>query len=215
MFYSLLLKELRLELKNKSSIAGLFLYISSTIFLCYLAFNQNIDIKTYNTLFWIIVLFTSVNSTSKSFMQENDERKFYYFLTNKPTDFIFAKITYNVLFLTTLALISLSLFIILMGNPIKNTVLFLIGLTLGSFSIASTMSLISAIGSKSGNNPTLVSILGFPIILPILMATIKISEQAMLGNSITENNGLILALSGLSVVVLALSYLLFPYLWRD
>ncbi|MCB0481788.1 MAG: heme exporter protein CcmB [Flavobacteriales bacterium] len=215
MIYSLFQKELKSEFKNKSSIAGLFLYIISTIFLCYLAFNQYIEAKTYITLYWIVVLFASVNSTSKSFMQESEARRLYYYTTAKPSDFILSKILFNTLFLIALAAISLLLFVVLLGNPIKNMMLFLGCTVLGSIAIGSAMSLISAIGAKSGNNPTLVSILGFPIILPILLATISLSTNALDGKTTFESLRLIIALGGLSTVVIALSFILFPYLWRD
>ena len=67
-------KEIRLELKQKYVLNGILLYLVSTIFVTYLAFDKIISTDTWNSLFWIILLFVAVNGISKSFVQESPAR---------------------------------------------------------------------------------------------------------------------------------------------
>ncbi|HEY1008411.1 MAG TPA: ABC transporter permease, partial [Sphingobacteriaceae bacterium] len=71
-------KEMVLEWRSKYAINGILLYVVSTIFVCYLSFRKT-DPVTWNALFWIIMLFASVNAISKSFVQENRGRQLYYY----------------------------------------------------------------------------------------------------------------------------------------
>ncbi|MBP6334954.1 MAG: ABC transporter permease, partial [Bacteroidia bacterium] len=86
---------------------------------------------------------------------------------------------------------------------------------LGSAGFSSVLSMVRAIASKAGNNSTLMAVLSFPIIIPLLMTTIRFSKNAMDGLAWSVNINFMIILISLNVLVIALSYLLFPYLWRE
>jgi len=75
--------------------------------------------------------------------------------------------------------------------------------------------MISAIASKAGNNGTLMAILSFPVIIPVILLLIRISKSAMDGLARYLNYGNIGVLCAINVIVIATSLILFPYLWRD
>jgi len=106
----LIVKDIRLELKQKYALNGILLYVVSTIFVCYLSFTRIIDAETWNSLFWIIMLFTSVNAVSKSFVQESQGRQLYYYTLSGPQAVILSKIIYNILLMGVLSLLSLIVF---------------------------------------------------------------------------------------------------------
>src|SRR5690606_40624072 len=91
---SLIHKEIILEWRSKYAINGILLYVVSTIFVCYQAF-QSIDPTTWNVLFWIILLFASINAISKSFVQEGAARQLYYYSMVSAKAVILSKILYN------------------------------------------------------------------------------------------------------------------------
>ena len=62
----LLRKEATLELRHKYAISGILLYVTSTVFVIYLSFIK-VDPTVWNTLFWIVSLFASINAVMKSF----------------------------------------------------------------------------------------------------------------------------------------------------
>lgn len=210
-------KEMQLEWRQKYAIQGLLLYLASTIFVCYLSFkakNQAINPITWNTLFWIILLFTAVNAVGKSFTQEPSQRSIFYFTLVSPESVIYSKIIYNSLVLLLISFIGFVFYSWVMGNPVGNLPLYLLTLVLGSIGFASTLSLVAGIAAQGENTATLMAVLSFPIIIPLLLLLLKMSKSALDGIAITENFDEIAILSSLDVIVIVLSGILFPYIWR-
>lgn len=211
----LIKKEIQQEWKQKYAFQGLLLYVVSTVFVCYLSFKQIIDPPTWNALFWIIILFAGVNAVAKSFMQESRGRLLYFYTLANARSIIIAKTVYSLLLMIVLSIISLFFYSLFVGSPVQNIPMFFLAMLLGSAGFASVLSMVSAIASKAGSNSTLMAVLSFPILIPLLMTTIRFSKNAMDGLAWSVNYNLMIILLSLNVLVLALSYLLFPYLWRD
>jgi heme exporter protein B len=90
-----LYKEFLMEWRQKYALNGIILYTVSTIFICYLAFSirgASMSPNVWNTLLWIIVLFSAINAIAKSFLQESDRRNVYYYSITSPLAIIIAKI---------------------------------------------------------------------------------------------------------------------------
>jgi len=60
-----------------------------------------------------------------------------------------------------------------------------------------------------------MAVLSFPIILPMLTLLIKLSKVAVDGLGWSAAQDEIITLLGIDLLVIALSYLLFPYLWKS
>lgn len=208
-------KELMLELKQKYVLNGILLYLVSTVFVTYLAFENAITAETWNSLFWIILLFVAVNGISKSFLQESPARHLYYYTIASPQAIVLAKILYNLLLMVVLSLLAFGFFILLMGNHVVNIPLFVLTLLLGSLGIASVLTMVAAIASRASQNFSLMAILSFPIVLPLLATLMKISRSALDSTDWSGLSGLLVILLTINGAVIALAYLLFPYLWKD
>jgi len=204
-----------LEWKQKYAFNGLLLYVVSTIFVCFLSFKQIIDPPTWNALFWIIMLFAAVNAVAKSFMTESRGRLLYFYTLSSAQSVIVAKTIYNVGLLLVLSVINLIFYSLFVGNLVQDLGMFIIGMLLGSMGFACIMTLISAIASKAGGGSTLMAILSFPLLIPLLITIIRFTKNAMDGLDWSVNYKFLIILIALNVLTLALSYLLFPYLWRD
>lgn len=212
---NLLIKEFRLEWRQKASIGGILIYVISTVFVCYLSFKRILDVPTWNALFWIIMLFASVNAIAKSFIQESRGRLLYLYSITSPEGLIVAKILYNTLVMMVISLICSILYTLLVGNIIADIPLFIIAVLLGSACFAGTFTLMSAIASQTSNNSTLMAILSFPVILPVLITLMQLSKNALDGLPWSFSYKYMGVLLLLDAMVVALSYILFPYLWRD
>ncbi len=215
---ALIEKELKLEWRQRFALNGMLLYVISTVFVCYMSFKlkvNEIEPITWNTLFWIILLFTAVNSITKSFTQERAGRQLYYYSIASPQAIIISKILYNTVLLLLLSLIGFLIYSVMMGNPIADLKLYLIGIALGAIGFSSTLTMIAGIASKAENTSTLMAVLSFPIILPMLLMLIRLSKNAMDGLNWSSSYDEIFTLIGIDAIVLALSYLLFPFLWRS
>jgi heme exporter protein B len=210
-------KEMQLEWRQKYAIHGLLLYLASTIFVCYLSFkakNQAINPITWNTLFWIIMLFTAVNAVGKSFTQEPSQRGIFYYTLVSPESVIYSKIIYNSLILLLISIIGFVFYSWVMGNPVGNLPLYFLTLILGAIGFSSSLSLVAGIAAQAENSATLMAVLSFPIIIPLLLLLLKMSKSALDGIPISENWDEIAILSSLDVIVIVLSGILFPYIWK-
>ena len=211
----LIRKEILQEWKQKYAFQGLLLYVVSTVFVCYLSFRQIIDPPTWNALLWIILLFAAVNAVAKSFMHESRGRILYYYTLANASSIIMAKTIYSLLLMIVLSVVSLFFYSLFVGSPVQNYPMYFVAMILGSAGLASVLSMVSAIASKAGSNTTLMAVLSFPILIPLLMTTIRFSKNAMDGLAWSVSYNFMLILIALNVMVVALSYLLFPYLWRE
>jgi heme exporter protein B len=212
---SLLQKEIMLEWKQKYAFNGLVLYVVSTIFVCYLSFRQIIDPPTWNALFWIIMLFAAVNAIAKSFLTESRGRQLYFYSIASAQGVIISKVIYNLGLMLVLSIFNFIFYSLFIGNIVQDMPMFIVGLLLGSAGFASVMTMISAIASKAGSNSTLMAILSFPILIPLLITIIRFSKNAMDGIDWSVNYKFAIILIALNLLTVALSYILFPYLWRE
>ena len=213
--FALLKKDLLLELRQQHSFYGILLYVASTIFVLYLSIN-NPEGEVWNGLFWIIQLFVCVNAVAKSFLQESKGRMLYFYTISGAKAFIIAKLIYNIILMLIMSLLSLGLFFILLKNPLSNTLQFIGIVCLGGFSLSLVFTLLAAIAAKAQQNAALMAIMGFPLIIPQLLLLIRLSKAAF-GEVFRETALLQLSLLivGLDIMVIALSIILFPFLWKD
>ncbi|HTN47168.1 MAG TPA: heme exporter protein CcmB [Flavipsychrobacter sp.] len=211
---TLIKKDLLIEWRQKHTLYGVILYVGATVFAVYMM-NGQPEAKTWNALFWLTQLFISVNSVAKSFLQESQQRFRYYFTISHPADFLLAKMCYSVVLMIGMNLISLLLFAMLLGVPLLQVQLFIVISCIGSISLSTVFTFLSAIAAKANQNAALMAILGFPIIIPVLMMLSNLSLKAI--SPVYQPGwwvlGLILLLLNLLVIVLGV--ILFPFLWKE
>ena len=220
--WNLLKKEILLEWRSKYAFNGVLLYVVSTVFVCYISFHLSPGFSgsagypiVWNILFWIIILFASVNAIAKSFIQENKGRLLYYYTIASPQAIILSKTIYNILLMSLLSILALIVYLLFFPNTIGDPLFYFLAVLLGSISFSTVFTMISAIASKAGNNGTLMAILSFPVIIPVILLLIRISKSAMDGVERSLLYGNIGILFAINVIVIATSLLLFPYLWSD
>lgn len=212
---TLLKKDFLLELRQQHTFFGILLYVASTIFVLYLAMGQP-ESTVYNGLFWMIQLFVCVNAVAKSFLQESKGRMLYFYFISSPVQFIIAKLIYSSIVMLLMVVASLVLFMILLGNPIMNPLRFVGIALLGGLSLSLVFTLMSAIAAKAHQNAAIMAILGFPLIIPQLLLLIRLSKSAF--GEVFREGALLqisLLLLGLDVLVVVLSVVLFPFLWKE
>jgi len=203
-----------LEWRSKYALNSILLYVVSTVFVCYQAF-RSLNPVVWNALFWIILLFASINAISKSFVQENKGRQLYYYSLVSPQAIILSKIIYNILLMLLLSAVALTVYSIIFRNPLGDPFLYLLAVLLGSMSFATVFTMVSGIAAKAGDNSTLMAVLSFPIIIPLLIILIRLSSNAMLGLDWSVSYPELLVLAAINVITVTISLSLFPYLWRD
>lgn len=214
-FIQLLKKEFLLEFRQKSTLAGITVYIIATVFISALSFKKIIQPVVWNSLFWVIFLFITVNVASKSFMQETKGKGLFNYLYYNPRQFILSKIAYNMLLMAVLSLLTFFFYSWFVGNMVQDMGMFLLALLFSSTGFSGILSLMSAIASKANNNMSLMAILSFPVLMPLLLVSIKLSKHAIDGLAWSVSYNYLIVLIMLNFVVIALATILFNYLWRE
>jgi len=210
----LLWRDWILEWRTRYALSGIVLYVLATIVLVYSALID-IQPKIWNAIFWVIILFAAISAIVKSFVQESQSRQLYYYNLVHPLARLLAKIIYNTTLLFVLSLLSWAALSLLTGNPVKETGLFVLAVFLGSMGLSIAFTFVSAISAKAQNSATLMAILGFPVIIPILLTLVKIGANALRLIRDTSISSDILILVAINLVLLSVAILLYPFLWRD
>ena len=214
----LLFKEFILELRRKSVISGIALYLLSLIFICYLTFSlrhNSINEATWSALFWLTILFSVVNTVAKSFIGEKKGLAIYYYSLASPQTIIISKIIYNAILCFVLSLAGYMLFHIFIDNPIQDQWFFLLTLALTSIGFSGSLTLISGIASRANNSNILMAVLSFPIVISILLMAIRITKNVLDGIERAASYDELLNLMAINCILTGLAYLLFPYIWRS
>lgn len=209
-----MLKEVKLEFRDKSAIASILLYMVSTLFICYQSFRTIKELPIWVALLWIIFLFTGVNAVSRSFYHENRGRQFYLYTLASPQAVVLSKMLYNFLLLLAVNFFGFLLYYIFFGAFQLYLLKFFPILVLGTGGISHLLTFVAAISAKSSNTSGIVGVLSFPVILPLLLIILKATTdlaEGMTGSYIPY----LLALVALNLVVVVLAFILFPYLWKE
>jgi len=207
-------KDLLLEVRQQYTFYGVLLYVASTIFVLYLAMGQP-EGDVWKGLFWMIQLFVSVNAVAKSFLQEGRGRLLYFYSIAGARDFILAKLLFNALLMLLMSGVSLCLFLLMLGNPMANPIRFVLISCLGGVSLSLVFTFLAAIAARAQQSAALMAILGFPLVIPQLLLLNRLSTIAFSDVLQKGLGSMILLLTGLDIMIVTLSIILFPFLWKD
>lgn len=214
LIWQMVKKDLLLESRQQYTFYGMLLYVASTIFVIYQTMGQP-DEKSWNGLFWIVLLFVCVNAVAKSFLQESHGRLLYFYTIAGARDFVLSKLLFNMLLMAGMGLLSLVLFTVLLGNPLEHAGKFLLITCLGGASIGLVFTFLAAIAARARQSTALMAVMGFPLIIPQLLLLMKIAGIAF--SSVIQSGlaEMIVLLIALDIMVVLLSVILFPFLWKD
>jgi len=214
----LLRLEVALDLRQRAAWGGMLLYVVSAVYVCFLAVKGGLGAATWNALYWIILLFAAFNALARSFQREEGGRQLYLYTLADPRSVVLARTVYNGITMMVLSLLSLMFYALFLGSEVLASAdlpQFLLAVVLGGIGFATVLTLISAIAARAGNGLGLMAILGFPLVLPMLLAVMRASKLALDGVAWSVTSTYFGGLLLLDVITVTLAWVLFPYLWRD
>ncbi len=206
------------EMRRKHALGSMLLYVVATVFICYIAFRKGVATDTWNALLWIILVFAAFNSIGRSFQFEEEGERLHRYLLARPVSSILAKTLYNVGLMIILGAMGILVHSFFLGTSVyggSDPWMIATALVLGTSGLASIITMIAAIGSKTGNSFGITAILGFPVILPLLAVVIRFSKAGLDGLAWSATSDRVLILLAVQGMAWGLSTILFPYLWRD
>lgn len=211
--FTLFRKDLLLEIRQQYAFYGVLLYIGATIYVLYMAVESP-DNRTWMGLFWIIQLFISINAVAKSFLGESRSRLLYYHSIVSPQTFVLAKLLFNSVLMLAMNLLCTVVYSLFLSFPVQKTGAFIGIVVLGGWSLSLVFTFLAAIAAKAQQNAAIMAILGFPIIIPQLLVLVRLSSAVLFASVPVPMLSVFILLLFDAMVVL-LSAILFPFLWKD
>jgi heme exporter protein B len=207
-------KEAILEARQKNTLYGITLYAVILAFLIYMLLPDP-EPLVWNALIWLSVLFITINTVAKSFLQESKARWAYYYTIYNPVQLMLAKIIYNAALMLAMACINLLLFSFFLTFPALNKMLFTVVFLLGSVSFSILFTFLSSLVAKTKGGPALLAIIGLPLVLPLILLVTDLSISTLQPMLVVGWNKFFIGLIGLDFLIVALALILYPYVWKD
>lgn len=204
--------ETHLEFRLRTAIYSLLVFGGSSVFTAALAYRKPLPADDWIALFWVVNLFVAVQAVSKSFLGLTEGQQLYWFQLADSGQIILAKLAYNALLMLTLVLILGLVFASLLGFPFTEPLQVLPIAVAGGIGLAASLTLISALAAAARQRTTLMAVLSFPLLFPMLLGLIRLSQKTAENLPTGADWRFVLGLMGLQI---GLSWLLFPYLWRE
>lgn len=211
---SLVTKDIKGEWRSKQSINGIILYLFSTILVLYYSLVK-VEKFLWTGVFWILLIFLSVNTIAGSFNRDVKTRHWYYYTLAHPLSVYFSKLIFNLLMLSIMTIFSLMLLSVFFNTPIVHWGLFISAVFLSILGIAAIFTFISLLTTKANDHGTMMSILATPLIFPILMSGSRLCMNSI---DILQDSAFykdITSIFAIDILAISLSIILFPILWRD
>lgn len=210
-------KEIKSELRTRYAFNSLVMFSVVTLTILSLAVGQfalNDSIKS--ALLWVVLFFSSMSGLAQVFIKEEERKTASHLKLSASPNLIFmGKFFFNLILLFILEIITVPLFLILFDVRVQNWNLFLAVLFLGAVGLTSATTIIAAIVSKTNLKGTLLTILSFPLLLPVLGISIQGTKVAVTGAPFYSGFAEIKFLFSYIVVMLTASLLLFETVWME
>ena len=215
---AVLYKELKSEFRTRYAISAVMLFVLTTVtMVAFSTAGEKINESIASGIIWIIMFFGAMTGLSKSFVSE-EERGTYLMLqiTSNPTAIYFGKLIFNILLSLALNFFGVFLFFIFISSvEILNFLTFFIIIFTGSIAIAGATTIISALIAKANTKNALFPVLSFPILLPIIILGIIVTNQSFLGVNISKSQNDIQLIIAYTGIMITASYFLFDFVWRE
>ena len=211
-------KDISAELRTKEMFSSMFVFV----FLAIVVFNFAFELRVDNVrqvspgILWVAFSFAGVLGLNRSFILEKD-RGCLEGLLLSPLDrslVYFAKVLSNLLFMLVVEALALPIFTALFNLPLLRLDLGLVVL-LGTLGFAGVGTLFSAMVVNTRAREVLLPVLLFPIVTPVLIASVKLTGGLLDGESLSAMGHWLRLLGAFDAIFLAVSYMTFDYVVEE
>lgn len=214
---AIFLKDFKSELRTRYSLNALIMFAVVTLTAVSFSIGMfSLNTKVKASLFWIVIFFSAMSGLAQVFIKEEESKTSSLLKLVATSEIVFTgKLLYNLILLFFLEIITVPLFIILLGFSINNFWLFFCVLVLGSLGLVCATTIIAAIVAKANVKGALFAVLSFPILMPLLVTLIDGTNLASEGALFSQGLGDLQVLLSYAVVMFVVSFLLFDFVWEE
>jgi len=216
--YAILAKEIAVEWRTREALSAMLVFGLLVLVIFNFAFDlQGIDIRVIGPgILWVAFCFSGILGLGRSFARERDKGSFEGMLL-APVDrgaIFLGKAIANFLFILVMEAVTLPLFVILFNVPIEWFPL--VGfIVLGTVGFSAVGTLLSAIAASTRMRDVMLPVLLFPVLIPLLVASVKITQGALQNAPFSDYQGWFNLLLAFDLIFLVLAFLTFEFVIQD
>lgn len=215
LLWTIIAKETVCELRQRYALSGLVMFAVVTLTCVSMSLGgASLTPVLAAVMLWVIIFFSAMAGLARVFVQEEQTGTFYTLrVYANGQAVLFGKMVFNIVLLLVLTALVLPLFVVFMNIDIYSWGMLVIVLLLGESGIGAASTIIAAIVARTEGQGTLFAVLTFPILLPLFLSSINATAKILSGA--TPGTGQLVFLVGFDSVLIAVSSLLFEYLWCE
>jgi len=211
-------KELLLQWRTRAQAIAVFVFGATALLLFSFAIGPSAALRQYAGGFlWLGLLLSSTLTLSESFHaeMENQALEGLLLLPVSPRVLYYGKALANAMQLIVLGIALVPVMIVLYDAGTTRIPTILLIIIFGSAGISAPGTLYSAMTSQARAKQTLLPLLLFPLIVPVLLASVKATSLAILGDPMDQGRAWVLLLVTFDGIYWSLCGLLFDRVVED
>jgi heme exporter protein B len=216
--FSIVRKDLRMELRSRELVSsmGLFALLSILIFSFALELDRIARQEAISGVLWVTVVFASILGLNRSLAMERDQGNLDAMLL-APIDrtaIFVGKFIGNLVFTLTVGLLLLPLMTVLYNISLLQGWI-LLTLVLGTLGFTTVGTLLATMTVQTRARESLLPIVMLPIALPVLLAAVRASTNALNNNPTEDWIAWVQILFVVDIVYMVVCFLLFEYVIEE
>jgi heme exporter protein B len=215
--WAILEKDVRIELRMRYAFNALLMFVLSSLLLILFSVGQEpLSARVQSALLWIVVLFSAAVGLGRAFVSEEEGGTVLLLRVNAAASMVFAgKLLFNFALVLVLNGVAFFVFVLLLGLEVRLPGLLALTFLLGAAGLAGSTTLLAAIIARTSNRATLLPVLLFPVLVPLLLSSVGATRIALAGGSWALATDELWTLTGYAGAVTTAGFLLFEYVWHD
>ncbi len=218
--WAIVWKDILTELRTKELFASMFTFALLIIVIFNFAFDFSAELipVAAPAILWVSFTFAGVLGLSRSFALEKEGNSILgLLLTPMDRSLIFlGKMIGNIIFVFIVEAIILPIFVLFFNYNIFGSILsLLLVILLGTIGFVSVGTLFSAMALNTKLREVLLPILLFPVIIPVIVSSVKLSSSILNGRAIGEAGSSLQILVSFDIIFLVLCAIVFEYVVEE
>lgn len=215
--WTIVWKDLLTELRTREMIASMLVFALLVLFIFNFAFELRVGQVTAIApgVLWVTFIFAGMLGLSRAFVMEKD-RGCWDGLLLSPVDrsvLYFGKMVGNILFMLIVEAVALPVFVVLFNLPFPP--LLPVVVLLGTVGFAAVGTLFSAMTVHTHAREVLLPVLLFPVIIPVIIAAVKLTGGLLDGLPFGEMSHWLRLLVAFDIIFLAVACMTFDYVVEE
>jgi heme exporter protein B len=217
--FAIVAKDVVAELRTREMLSSMFVFSLIVI----LIFNFAFDLRAENQrtlapgVLWVAIAFAGMLGLSRSFIMEKDRGSMEGLLLT-PVDrsaIFLGKMLGNLLFIAVVEVVILPIFMVLFNLSAGDLPALAGVMLLGTIGFAGVGTLFSAMAVHTRAREVLLPILLFPVVIPVMLAAVKLTAAILDQVSFSEVQNWFSLLVAFDLIFMALSFILFDYVMEE